>query len=286
MAAVALARWPGWYGDSESFIHSGSQMENEAMDAARIESLTRSGHHTSTPWLRAAVRECRAGRLPLPKGFVDEIHAAQLVRVLAPDSLVIALAVEGPQKQPDTLFYFAKAAEWIARETKAKVAALVPQCHAHAPELDAILYGAIEAPVRKTEVPKPRHDERPKLVVPPLIGHPHPGSPGEILLAQHLSRDTELGALFLFNQWVETASGERFLVDLVWPAGKLVVEVDGYTWHSSPHAFSSDRYRDYRLMLEGYLVLRLPHDEVMSDAAMQIDKIRDMVRFRRETARQ
>ena len=64
-------------------------------------------------------------------------------------------------------------------------------------------------------------------------------------------------------------------------AGRVVVEVDGYGWHSSPTAFAADRARDYELTLTGYLVLRLPHDFVVSDPALAAERVRDPVRFRR-----
>jgi very-short-patch-repair endonuclease len=128
-------------------------------------------------------------------------------------------------------------------------------------------------------LPTPRRaDEFLRLVSPPILGCPHPASPGEQLLARWLARDAELTCLFEFNQPIVTTSGETFIVDLLWRDGKLTVEVDGYSWHSSPHAFAADRHRDYRLLCDGYRTLRLPHDEVMDDPALQCEKIRDAVR--------
>ncbi len=69
-------------------------------------------------------------------------------------------------------------------------------------------------------------------------------------------------------------------MDLLWTAGKVVVEVDGYQHHGHRQAFSADRRRDYELTVSGYLVLRLPHDEVLDDVELAVEKIRDMVRFR------
>src|SRR5690606_10759118 len=111
-------------------------------------------------------------------------------------------------------------------------------------------------------MPTPAIDPTPTgLLAPPLVGRPNPASPGEGLLAERLARDRELAGLFTFNTWVSDDS-QRFLVDLLWEKGKLVVEVDGYRWHSTETMFRSDRFRDYRLMTWGHLVLRLPHDEV------------------------
>jgi very-short-patch-repair endonuclease len=46
-------------------------------------------------------------------------------------------------------------------------------------------------------------------------------------------------------------------VDLVWRDAKLIVEVDGYAYHSSRAAFERDRVRDADLMQAGYRVLRV-----------------------------
>lgn len=46
-------------------------------------------------------------------------------------------------------------------------------------------------------------------------------------------------------------------VDFLWPAATLVVEVDGYRFHSSRAAFERDRIRDARLQAAGLEVLRV-----------------------------
>ncbi|MGE0607759.1 MAG: endonuclease domain-containing protein [Pirellulales bacterium] len=119
------------------------------------------------------------------------------------------------------------------------------------------------------------------LVVTPLIGLPHPASPGEQLLARRLTADEMLAGLFECNQWVETRYHTRHLVDLVWRDGKLVVEVDGFYWHTRPDAFAHDRLRDFELNVSGYLVLRLPHDDVMQDVERAMRRIQRLVAFHR-----
>jgi very-short-patch-repair endonuclease len=49
---------------------------------------------------------------------------------------------------------------------------------------------------------------------------------------------------------------EGFEVDFTWRRQRLVVEVDGYAFHSSRTAFETDRARDVRLVLSGFRVLR------------------------------
>jgi len=45
-------------------------------------------------------------------------------------------------------------------------------------------------------------------------------------------------------------------VDFLWPGERLVVEVDGYAFHSTRAAFERDRVRDADLQAHGYRVLR------------------------------
>jgi very-short-patch-repair endonuclease len=115
----------------------------------------------------------------------------------------------------------------------------------------------------------------------PVTGRPPPLSETECRLAAALARDDELRSLFSFNQFVDTVRGLRPKVDLLWSAGRLVIELDGYADHGTRSAFRHDRHRDYELIMSGYTVLRLANDEIAEDLERAIDKIRDMVRFRR-----
>jgi very-short-patch-repair endonuclease len=48
-----------------------------------------------------------------------------------------------------------------------------------------------------------------------------------------------------------------YVVDALWPKQRLIVEVDGYTYHSHRAAFERDRRRDQRLIAAGYRVVRV-----------------------------
>jgi very-short-patch-repair endonuclease len=48
-----------------------------------------------------------------------------------------------------------------------------------------------------------------------------------------------------------------FPADFIWPAQRLIVEVDGYQFHSSRWAFERDRRRDAAHALAGYTVIRI-----------------------------
>jgi very-short-patch-repair endonuclease len=56
-----------------------------------------------------------------------------------------------------------------------------------------------------------------------------------------------------------------FEVDAVWPAAKLVLEVDGYQSHGNRAAFEHDRMRDQRLVAHGYVVLRVTWRQLVGE---------------------
>ncbi|MBX6363707.1 MAG: DUF559 domain-containing protein [Gemmatimonadetes bacterium] len=53
-----------------------------------------------------------------------------------------------------------------------------------------------------------------------------------------------------------------FEVDFHWPEARLVVEVDGFAFHASRHAFERDRRRDAVLAAAGYRVIRVTWREL------------------------
>lgn len=50
---------------------------------------------------------------------------------------------------------------------------------------------------------------------------------------------------------------QGFEVDILWRAPRLVVEIDGFSFHSSPRAFERDRRRDAVLAAAGFRVMRV-----------------------------
>lgn len=50
---------------------------------------------------------------------------------------------------------------------------------------------------------------------------------------------------------------EGYEVDFFWPRERLIVEVDGRTYHEAPHAFERDHDRDGVLMAAGYRTMRV-----------------------------
>ncbi len=62
-------------------------------------------------------------------------------------------------------------------------------------------------------------------------------------------------------------------VDLLWRAERLVIEVDGYAFHSSRSAFERDHERRQRLVLAGYRALGFSWRQIVEKPAQTIARI-------------
>ncbi len=60
-------------------------------------------------------------------------------------------------------------------------------------------------------------------------------------------------------------AGLHVVPDLLWPGRRLVVELDGWAFHSSPEAFEADRRKTADLQRAGYRVLRFTWRQVNED---------------------
>lgn len=275
LARTALALWPQWYGREAERM---PRPEDERFGSQFCPEILPSGVLPS--WLEAAAFRCRAGQLPsLPK-FTTATQVSQLSSAIEPAGLYVALAVFSPMASPHRLRDLARAAEWLAREGGTRVLVVVPRQLTGSPGLESVSFQAIDLSATQPPPPPPTQEKR-SLLVSPFMGKPHPDSEGEQLIAARLDRDAELSGIFQFNQPIGSVRDNLFVVDLVWQEGKVVVEVDGYHWHGRPEPFQRDRQRDYELLISGYVVLRLTHDEILEDVELAVEKIRDVVSLRR-----
>jgi very-short-patch-repair endonuclease len=64
-----------------------------------------------------------------------------------------------------------------------------------------------------------------------------------------------------------------FEVDFLWRDHGLAVEVDGYTYHSDPHAFERDRARDAKLAAHGYPVIRVTWRQIIDSPAAVVARV-------------
>jgi len=58
------------------------------------------------------------------------------------------------------------------------------------------------------------------------------------------------------NLAVTAINGQRFEIDVAFPAAMLAIEVDGYAYHSDDARFQGDRTRQNALIASGWRVLR------------------------------
>jgi very-short-patch-repair endonuclease len=290
LAQVALALFPHWYGNDIPFAEIDASTPGFDLllaDQANHHGLLKMG--VSIPWLRAARKRCHFGEPPLPREFTASVQVAQLALAIDRSPLQIAVILRDESPFSNGLQGLARMSEWLARESSSRVIVVVPESLSSCTELDSINFEAIHLSTGQDPIETPtghvpfeqRPEKQSQVSVFPVIGQPHPFSRGEQMLAKRLEQDETLAGLFRFNIPVTTQNENRYLVDLVWAEGRVIVEVDGYEFHSDRTAFAGDRRRDYELTISGYLVLRLPQDEVVADVGLAVERIRDVVEFRR-----
>jgi len=229
------------------------------------------------PWLRAAAHSLAAGHMPRVPGTPPATELAQLTRILEySGGVTLAVALDG-DAWPAAVTV--RTLEWLAAHGPLAVIALRTALPANAPPFDRLWPGARTVATAPPASPPSPATTGPWLV--PWQGSPHPLSATEQLLAQRLAADPELAPLFGFNLPVTTRAGRCYRVDLLWAAGRLVVELDGYPDHARFDKFLTDRQRDYELLLTDYCVLRLANVEIAQDLGLAVEKIRAAVRWRR-----
>jgi very-short-patch-repair endonuclease len=277
LAETALRLWPVWFSDVALADCRNDTLGREAVRLV-IRKISEETRSVMRPWAEAAAMSALHGRKPRLHGVALATQIEQLCVAINRAGLILVVDVDDADAPPDALVH---ALEWISRNARVAVVALFAQLPDNRPPFDRLLHGAVRIagePDRIDSSPaETTFSERTWLA--PVRGIPHPLSETEQRLAKALACDSELAPLFHFNQCVETIRGNRPKVDLVWSAGRLVVELDGYVDHGSRAAFMHDRHRDYELTLTGYTVLRLANDEIAQDIEKAIEKIRDIVQL-------
>ncbi len=221
------------------------------------------------PWIHSASRLAAAGRPPRLRRAEAEVEFEGLRRILGPGALVLVAEVD--PTSPRRARAMIDALEWCAAHGAPTVALLSHRPPSVTP-YDRLLYAARELRLSPEPVEA-------RFIAAP--SSPHPASETEKRVKAALDRDAELGPLFACNQLVAVAEGRAPRVDLLWREGRVVVELDGPE-HQLAAAFASDRHRDYELLVAGYHVLRITNGQVAMDLQRAIEKIRSVVRLRRE----
>jgi hypothetical protein len=63
-------------------------------------------------------------------------------------------------------------------------------------------------------------------------------------------------------------------VDCLWPAPRVVAELDGFATHGTRRAFENDRARDRALVVAGYRVVRITWRQLTEDAIALAGQLR------------
>jgi hypothetical protein len=113
------------------------------------------------------------------------------------------------------------------------------------------------------------------------LAQPSPGTTRTELEDRFLGLCRRAGLpLPALNARIVTPEG-TFEVDALWPAEKLIVELDGGAAHRTRRAFEDDRRRDAALAAAGYLVVRLTWRRVTEDAGEVARQLRRILALRR-----
>ena len=103
-----------------------------------------------------------------------------------------------------------------------------------------------------------------------LVAVPPPRSPLEQSFLQ-LCREENL------PEPIVNATVADFEVDALWPAQRLIVELDGVAFHRTRAAFEADRMRDATLQSLGYRVIRLTWRRLQHDRKAAFGQLRRML---------
>lgn len=79
------------------------------------------------------------------------------------------------------------------------------------------------------------------------------------------------------NAWIALDDNTGYEADFLWPAARLIVEVDGRSHHARRDAFEHDRQRDRHLALAGYETRRYAAAELRSRPAEVVDELRQFL---------
>ena len=71
---------------------------------------------------------------------------------------------------------------------------------------------------------------------------------------------------------------EGYEVDVFWPDQRLIVEIDGFAYHSTRQAFERDRARDAALQAAGYRVIRFTWRQIVYDSYALVAQLSALLR--------
>ena len=79
------------------------------------------------------------------------------------------------------------------------------------------------------------------------------------------------------NAWITLDEGVAYQADFFWRRERLIVETDGYRFHSGRRAFEHDRLRDQRLKPARFEVIRFTWRQVSRDPEAVLRTTRNLL---------
>jgi Protein of unknown function (DUF559) len=80
------------------------------------------------------------------------------------------------------------------------------------------------------------------------------------------------------NRIVDLNDGHTHEADCLWPACRLIAELDGYDTHGTRRAFERDRRRDRQLQAAGYRVIRITWRQLTDEPDTIAGELRELLR--------
>ncbi|MEE3851042.1 DUF559 domain-containing protein [Gordonia sp. LSe1-13] len=269
---IVVSTAPAWLGFDESAGIDVADAEDRARDLAAIGADYR-------PFVVELARAAATGS-PCRSHQSPELRARGLVRLLrhgyGRDTVILAVTAP-PDLDRNTQDVVAAGVGWVAEHgdlpvwLPADTLPDVTRCSTVRGRFRSSP-AAAPGPVSEPAEPSPQ-----VMSASRLEGMPAPHSIAEQTLERALRR----------HQWAHDRRWNRRLddidpmaptaiVDVHWPRARVVVEVDGDD-HRQPGKYAADRARDNILQRHGFIVLRYPNAQVLTDVGLVVDEIRQVL---------
>jgi hypothetical protein len=275
LESVARAQLRVWLPAAE---HAAGGSDGERRTARRLahEIGTTSEHFG--PFLADLADPASSGRTGAPR-FDPETRARGLARLLRScyGRQAVVLLLCGPQRvTPDARHALGSAAHWLANTASIGSWVLGDDL------VDAGRFPVIDVPVPPAlaALTHPGRHHHPPVQFPVLSGRPHPGSATELDFEDALAGCGWAHGRAWNQLYCPHPLAPPLRVDLMWPAERVVVELDGPD-HRQAVKYADDRRRDNALTLGGFAVLRFSNEQVAADMTRALAMIEELLMARR-----
>lgn len=271
--AVARQVLPGWLPEADE-LDGPQGAALAAIQAVAIERARVAGY--SSAFLADLAQRALTGR-PSRARLRPESRVAGLARVVATgfrrDRLVLVMPTGTEPGKTSAGDVVVAGSEWLADRGRLGVWLT----GAGSPGPDRIATTHIVAVPRETDVSSMPATSGDAATV---VGRPHPRSTVEAALEAVLAGQEWAYGRIWNGTYQPTLVRGAIRPDLLWPAERVVVELDGLE-HCRPEQYDADRVRDVQLQLDGYAVLRFTNARVKHDVQAVAAQIEHLIRARR-----